>query len=220
MNALSRISAIFIVAIAYSSNAQNLSNTDYIEGKDYSILSEPVRVSDPSKIEVAEAFAYPCHACFNFEPLLEVWVKGQSTDVKFVRSHVSFRSEWLPYQRGYYTLLSLNLNKNIDMDIFNEIHIKHSEMNNAQSWANFLSAYGVEKQKVINAYDSFGVDSQIKQADARNNGYKITSTPTLVVDGRYKVSNNQKSYEESLKVAQFLVNKVRKEKNASPKSVP
>jgi protein dithiol oxidoreductase (disulfide-forming) len=201
---------IILGFIASFSSAE--STQTYIEGKDFIVLAEPIRTSDPSKIEVAEAFAYPCHACFNFEPILKRWVESQPKDVSFVRNHVTFRAEWVPYQRGYYTVLSLKLKKSIDTDIFNEIHVKHNELNTAQSWANFLSNYGIKKEKVIGIYNSFGVSSQMKQADARNNGYKITSTPSLVVDGKYKVSGNLKSYEQVLQVAQFLVDKVRTEK--------
>lgn len=184
----------------------------YIEGKDFVVLAESVRTTDPSKIEVAEAFAYPCQACFNFEPVLESWIKSQPNDVVFVKSHVSFRPEWVPYQRGYYTVLSLKLKKNIDMDIFKEIHVRKNELSTAQSWANFLANYGVEKEKVLGVYNSFGVTSQMKQADARNNGFKITSTPTLIINGKYKVGDNLEGYEQVLEVAQFLVDKVRTEK--------
>lgn len=200
----------FTLLIAGFSNAE--SKPAYVEGKDFVVLAVPVRTTDPSKIEVAEAFAYPCHACFSFEPLLESWVKSQLNDVVLVKNHVSFRPDWVPYQRGYYTVMSLKLKNNIDMDIFKEIHIKRNELNTAQAWANFLANYGVEKEKVIGVYNSFGVSSQMKQADARNNGFKITSTPTLVIDGKYKVGDNLKSYEQVLDVARFLVDKVRAEK--------
>lgn len=200
----------FTLLIAGYSSAE--SKPVYVEGKDFVVLAEPVRTTDPTKIEVAEAFAYPCHACFSFEPALESWIKSQSNDIVFVKSHVSFRPEWVPYQRGYYTVLSLKLKNNIDMDIFKEIHVNRNELNTDQAWANFLANYGVEKEKVIGVYNSFGVSSQMKQADARNNGFKITSTPTLIIDGRYKVGDNLKSYEQVLEVAQFLVDKVRAEK--------
>ena len=201
--------SVLFAFLACSSEAES----SYVEGKDFVVLAEPVRTIDPSKIEVAEAFAYPCHACFNFEPLLAPWVKAQHADVNFIRSHVTFRPEWVPFQRGFYTVLNLKLKENIDMAIFNEIHVKHNELNNAQAWANFLAGYGIDKQKVIDMYDSFGVSSQMRLADSRNTGFKISSTPTLVINGKYKVSSNLNSYEETLKVAQFLIDKVRKEKN-------
>lgn len=184
----------------------------FVEGKDYVVLAEPVRKADPTKIEVAEAFAYPCEACFNFEPILANWVKQQQPDVVFVKLHASFRGEWKPYQRGYLTVLSLNLKENIHMGIFGAIHIERKALNTAQAWADFLAAYGVDKQTVISKYDSFGISTQMKQADARIKSYTVDSTPTLIVDGKYKVNNRLNSYAEVLKVTQFLVDKIRAER--------
>lgn len=209
MRALSIFSGLFLSLLVTSTNAEPA--ITYFEGKDYIALSEPLRTVDPSKIEVTEAFAYPCHFCFNFEPMLERWVKAQSTDVVFIRTHVAFREEWIPYQRGYYTVLALNL-KDMDMNIFNEVNVKHNELNTAEAWASFLSGYGVDKQTVIKTYDSFAVTSRMAQAEARNRGFKISGTPTLIVDGKYKVINGSNGNEEMLKVAQFLVDKIRAEK--------
>src|SRR6187402_2111141 len=139
---------------------------NYIEGKDYTVLAEPLRTADPSKIEVAEAFAYPCHACFNFEPIVSAWIKKQQADVALVKTHVSFRAEWKPYQRGFYTVANLKLKESLTMEIFNAIHRDNKELNNAQAWADLLATYGVDKQAVLSTYDSFAVTSQMKQADA------------------------------------------------------
>lgn len=184
----------------------------YVEGKDYVILAEPLKTTGATKIEVIEAFAYPCDACFNFEPIFESWIKKQQPDVVIVRSPVSFHPTWTPYQRGYYTVQGLNLKEDINMDIFNAIHVQHKELNSAQAWADFLATYGVDKKTVIKKYDSLSVTSQIQQADARTADYKVDSTPTLIVEGKYKVSNHLSSYDEVLKVTQFLVDKVRAER--------
>lgn len=204
------LSALISLSVAAEPAAPVIKN--YSEGKDYTVLAEPLRTADSSKIEVGEAFAYPCHACFNFEPTFATWIKTQEPDVVIAKTHVSFRPEWTPYQRGYYTVLSLKLKQNLTMDIFNAIHRDHHELNDAQAWAELLADYGVDKQTVINTYDSFAVSSQMKQADARTAGYRVDSTPTIIVEGKYKVSNKLGSYDEMLNVTQFLVNKARAER--------
>jgi thiol:disulfide interchange protein DsbA len=80
----------------------------------------------------------------------------------------------------------------------------------AQDWADFLALYGVDKQKTLSTYNSFGVNSQMKQADARGRDFKIPSTPALIVDGRFRIT--AANHDEMLKVAQFLVEKVRAER--------
>lgn len=183
----------------------------YTEGKDYMLLSEPVRPTDTSKIEVAEFFSYACPHCYKFEPLLQAWAKQLPADVKLVQTHVSFnRPDWSNYQRGYYTILSLGVKDKAQEAVFNSIYIANKHLSGAQDWADLLSLYGVDKQKTLSTYNSFGVNSQIKQAEARTRAFKIASTPMLIVDGRFRVAAEK--HEDMLKVAAFLVDKVRAER--------
>jgi protein dithiol oxidoreductase (disulfide-forming) len=206
-----------IISILFSLNLlaaepAPLSKSNFTEGKEYVVLATPLMPANPAKIEVVEAFAYPCHACFAFEPTLASWIKKQQPDVAVVKVHVSFRPEWRSYQRGYLTVASLNLKENIHLDIFSAVHVAKKQLTSAQAWADFLVTYGVDKQIVLSKYDSFGISTQMKQADARLKSYGVDSTPTLIVAGKYKVSNKLKSYDEVVNVAQFLVDKVRAER--------
>lgn len=185
-------------------------DTSYSEGKDYAVIAEPVRPADATKIEVAEAFSFLCSHCYHFDPLLQAWTKKQPADVVLVQTHASFNHNWPIYQRGFYTMLSLGVKDKAQEGVFNSIYVAKKELLTAEAWADFLSLYGVDKQKTISTYNSFGVNSQIKQADNRVRDFKIASTPTLIVDGRFRVLASK--HEEMLKVAQFLVDKVRAER--------
>ena len=183
----------------------------YTEGKEYVALAERVVPAEPNKIEVAEFFSYACPHCYKFEPLLHAWAKKLPADVALVQTHVSFnRPDWANYQRGYYTIVSLGLKDKAQEAVFNSIYIANKNLSGAQDWADFLSLYGVDKQKTLSTFNSFGVNSQVKQAEARTRDFKIPSTPAVIVDGRFRVAvANQ---EEMIKVAQFLVDKVRAER--------
>jgi len=186
----------------------------YTEGKEYIVLAERVVPKDPSKIEVAEFFSYACPHCYKFEPLLQAWAKKLPADVTLVQTHVSFnRPDWANYQRGYYTILSLGVKEKVQDAVFNSIYIAHKNLGGAQDWADFLSLYDVDKHKTLNTFNSFGVNSQVKQAEARTRDLKIPSTPAVVVDGRFRVAVADQ--QEMLKVAQFLVERVRAERAAA-----
>jgi len=191
-----------------SANAAN-----YTEGKDYVVLPEPVRPADASRIEVAEVFSFLCPHCYHFEPLLQAWIKKQPADVVLVQTHASFNHNWPIYQRGYYTMLSLGVKDKAQDAVFNTIFLAKKELLTAEAWADFLSLYGVDKQKTISTFNSFGVNSHIKQAENRVRDFKITGTPTVIVDGRFKITAT--NHEEMLKVSQFLVDKVRAERAAA-----
>lgn len=183
----------------------------YTEGKEYVVLADRVAPADSKTIEVAEFFSYACPHCYKFEPLLHAWAKKLPADVSVVQTHVSFnRPDWAGYQRGYYTILSLGVKDKVQEAVFNSIYIANKNVSGAQDWADLLSLYGVDKQKTLSTYNSFGVNSQIKQADARGRDFKIPSTPALIVDGRFRIT--AANHDEMLKVAQFLVEKVRAER--------
>jgi thiol:disulfide interchange protein DsbA len=183
----------------------------YVEGKDYVVLAERIVPANANKIEVAEFFSYACQHCYKFEPTLQAWAKKLPSDVVLVQTHVSFnRPDWANYQRGYYTILSLGVKDKVQEAIFNSIYVANKNVSGAQAWADFLSLYGVDKQKTLSTYNSFGVNSQIKQAEARTRDFKIPSTPAVIVDGRFRVA--VANHEEMVKVAQFLVDKVRAER--------
>lgn len=185
----------------------------YTEGKEYVVLPERIVPANASKIEVAEFFSFACPHCYKFEPILQAWAKKLPADVTLVQTHVSFnRPDWASYQRGYYTMVSLGVKDKAQEAVFNSIYIANKNLSGAQDWADFLSLYGVDKQKTLSTYNSFGVNSQVKQAEARSRDFKIPSTPAVIVDGRFRVAvANQ---EEMVKVAQFLVEKVRAERAA------
>jgi protein dithiol oxidoreductase (disulfide-forming) len=119
--------------------------------------------------------------------------------------------------RGYYTSLALGIKDKTHVPVFNAIHLEHKNLSTAEAWADFFAQYGVDKATALSAYNSFGVTSQIKQAEARARGYKVTGTPELVVNGQYRVSSRLAGgHEEMLKVADFLINKVREERAKAP----
>lgn len=196
-----------------SSSASVPAKINYLEGKHYIVLAEPVKPTDPSKIEVVEVFSYTCPHCMHFEPLVHAWAKKQPADVNFVQVHAMWNSQMEPYQRGFYTMVALKVKDKMQVPTFTAFNVERKELNNAQAWADFLSFYGIDKQAVLKTYDSFGVTSQVKQADARTRGYKVTGTPELVVDGKYRISSTTAGgHEEMLKVAQFIVDKIRSER--------
>lgn len=188
----------------------------YLEGRDYSLLDQPVRTLNPAKIEVVEVFSYTCPHCFHFEPMIEEWAKKQKDDVALVQTHTKWSAGMEPYQRGFYTAVTLKVKDKVQLAVFKAIHEQQKQLPDAQAWADFLAAYGVSKQSVLSTYDSFIVSGQVAQADQRSRDYKITGTPEIVVEGKYRVSTRTSAtYDDMLKVVQFLVDKTRAERAAA-----
>lgn len=206
--------ALLGLVFSLSACAQD-SSSDYKEGQHYVVLEQPVRTADPSKIEVVEVFAYSCSHCFDFEPMLHAWEKKLGSDVYLSQTHAMWNPQMEPLVRGYYTSIALKLKEKTHMAVFNAMHLEHKQIVSAEQWADFFATYGVDKAKALSTFNSFGVTSQIKQAEARARGYKVTGTPEMVVEGKYRVSSRLAGgHAEMLKVVDFLVAKARAERAA------
>lgn len=205
---------VALLGLVFSLNAcAQEASSEYQEGKHYEILEQAVRTTDPSKIEVAEVFAYSCSHCFDFEPLIQAWEKKQPADVYLSQTHAMWNPQMEPLVRGYYTSIALKVKEKTHMAIFNALHLERKQIVTAEQWADFFAAYGVDKAKALSTFNSFGVTSQIKQAEARARGFKVTGTPEMVVEGKYRVSSRLAgSHAEMLKVVDFLVAKTRAER--------
>jgi len=187
----------------------------YQEGKEYTVLEQPVRTADANKIEAAEVFSYHCPHCFHFEPLLQAWAAKQPADVYLTQTHANWAPMMEPLMRGYYTSVVLHIKDKTHQAVFNAFHMQHNMMQKPEDWADLFANYGIPKEKTLSTYNSFGVDSLMKQAEARARSYKITGTPEMVIDGRYHISSNLPGgQEEMLQVADFLIAKVRAERAA------
>jgi thiol:disulfide interchange protein DsbA len=67
---------------------------------------------------------------------------------------------------------------------------------------------GVKSADFVAASKSFGVDLKIRQADAQIKAMQVPSTPTLVVNGKYRLNNDAlRSNEEIIELVKFLVAK-------------
>lgn len=203
------LAALLGLVFSLSVSAQQAAGA-YLEGKEYVLLEQPVRTADPSKIEVAEVFAYSCPHCFDFEPLLQAWEKKQAKDVYLSQTHAMWNPQMEPLIRGYYTSIALKIKDKTHMAVFNAMHLEHKQLSTPEQWADFFTGYGVDKATALSTFNSFGVTSQIKQAEARARGYKVSGTPEMVVEGKYRVSSRLAGgHEEMLKVVDFLVAKER-----------
>ena len=185
----------------------------YQQGTHYDLLSPPVRTRSKDKIEVVELFWYGCGHCFKFEPLVNQWKAKQGEDVKFLQSPAMWNKPMETHARAFFTAKALGVLPAVHQPLFNALNLERKKLQSAEELAELFAAHGVEKDKFMKAFNSFGVTSQVKQADARARGYKITGTPEIVVDGVYRVSTRTAGGQvEMLQVVDYLINKLRAER--------
>ena len=65
---------------------------------------------------------------------------------------------------------------------------------------------GVKAADFVSASKSFGVDLKMRQADSQILAMQVSGTPTLVVNGKYRVNNeNLKGSDEIIELVKYLV---------------
>ena len=182
----------------------------YVAGTHYDVLEQPVRTRDASKVEVVEVFWYGCGHCYNFEPLLQNWHKKQADDVDFWQSPAMWNGAMTTHARIYFTAKALGVLDDMHDAIFTLMNVERKRLVDPDNIENIFADFGVERAAFQKTFKSFSVNSQVKQASARARSYKITGTPEIVVNGKYRVSARLAGGQtEMLAVADFLVNKER-----------
>lgn len=201
--------ALITVFLSLSACASE-NDAPFKEGVHYYKLGSPVKTVDPNKIEVTEVFWYGCGHCFHFEPMVHNWSGQLPDDVVFRQSPAMWRPVMETHARAFYVVKVLKLDHDIHQAIFNALNLENKRLASKGELADFFADHGVDREKFLKAFDSFGVASQVKQADARARSYKVSGTPELVVNGTYRISaKGAGSQENMLKVADYLISEIR-----------
>ncbi|MFZ6846202.1 thiol:disulfide interchange protein DsbA/DsbL [Undibacterium sp. RuTC16W] len=200
-------------------------------GKEYATLERPQPVDSGKKIEVIEFFAYYCPHCNALEPLLADWVKKQGDNIVFKRVHVS-DSRVLPQQKLFYTLEALGKVDELHAKVFHTFHVeRNNRLMSDGDVLEFAVKSGIDKQKFVDVYNSFSVQSKLSRATQLMSAYQVDSWPKLAIDGRYvtspvmAASGMGRVTEDAQNLAQIqvldsLVSKIQREKNAPAAATP
>ena len=144
--------------------------------------------SGPDQIEVAEVFWYACPHCYTFDPYLESWKENLASDVNFVRIPVLWAGIHQIHARIYYTEETLNKLDEMHSAVFREIHVNRNGLDNVASIRDFFGNYGVDAETFDNTFESFAVYTKLQRADELARRYRISSVPTVIVNGKYTTS--------------------------------
>ena len=180
-------------------------------GRHYEVLPVPVETGGGDAVEVVEVFSYACVHCYSFDPLIHAWQRRQPAHVRFERVPATFNPIWEQLARAYFTAVALGVTEALHMPLFEAIHVHRVDLRDDGLLARVFWRYAdVEPDTFKAAFNSFGVDTNVRQAGALSRAYRITSVPTLVVAGKYRIEADMAGNpERMLAVADFLVEKER-----------
>jgi thiol:disulfide interchange protein DsbA len=172
---------------------------DPVEGVNYKLLKPAVPTNvAPGKVEVVEVFWYACGHCYMLEPKIEAWErKGKPANVEVVRMPAVWNDLLKTHARLFYTIEVLG-KPELNAEAFREINVRGNRLDTPEKIEAFLTSRGVSKADFQKTFTGFAVESKLARAADLNKRYRISSTPTVVINGKYVTDVGMAGSEEKL----------------------
>lgn len=202
-----RNALLSILAVSFMAQA---TAATFEEGKHYQELDTPVRTASDSGIEVAEVFWYGCPHCYTFKPLIESWAEDRADDVDYVKIPAALGNSWEPHAKAFYALEAMGELDKVHDALFDALAGERRPLNSGEVLADFVANHGVDGEEFLKNYNSFGVNAKMQQAQSKIRGARVTGTPTMIVNGKYRVTASMAGgHEKVLEVVDYLIEQER-----------
>jgi len=211
------LGAIAMTAAARPSNPQL--------NVDYQLLSIQQDAEAGKKVEIIEFFGYFCDHCYRLDLPITNWARQHKDKVLFRRVHVKFGDGMAMQQRMFYTLAAMGeLTNSMHHKIFQAMQEQRYPFRTDVQVFRWIEENGIDRQKFVEMFQSFYVESLCKQGTGFLDTYKVDGVPMIVIDGRFVTSpaiisegnkadmNEQEAINGTLKVLDNLVNRTLKER--------
>jgi len=179
-------------------------------GKDYQLINPAVPPTS-DKVVVTEVFSYACPHCAHFQPYAEDLKAKLPAGAQFELLPAVFNPAWEPFARAFYTAKSLGLVDKTHQALFDAIHRDHQPLHTIEDLANlFYSHYGVAAGTFLSTATSFVVEGELAHGNALVRDAHVDATPTLIINGKYRVTANAErgiGFPEMVQIALELVHK-------------
>jgi thiol:disulfide interchange protein DsbA len=189
--------AVFEPGTSLAAVLAKASSSQWRLGEHYVQLpSEVPTHSTGSRVEVVDVFWYSCPHCNDLEPYLKRWEKSKPAYVDFVHVPVQWRREQLADARLYYTLASLG-REDLHQSVYDVIHREHRYLfarTDAQTFSlqvAFAVKHGIAGDRFAQAARSERVATELAEAERKVRAYRITTTPSIVINGRFVTDDSR-----------------------------
>lgn len=204
----------------------------WVEGTNYTVLSPAQPTTVPKgKVEVMEIFSYACPYCYKFQPAIHRLERTLPRNAQMVFLPASFipTEDWPMFQQAYFAAQSLGIASRTHEAIYDAVwktgqlatvdpathRLKQPLPTLYDAALVYAHLTGISPSKFLAAARSFGVATEMREADAQIEAMQIPGTPGIVVDGKYRVDmQSLKSDDQVISLVKFLVAKASKHPHA------
>ncbi len=191
--------------------------TPPITADDYTKVPTAIPVSSPpGTVDVVEFFSFACPHCYEFEPILEEWLKTKPATIRFRRSPVPFLMNFRNFQPMYFALDTLGVVDSMQKKVFDAVHRDRLRLDNDADIAAFVAKNGIDPAKFMSIFKSFGNGVKVTQGNQLFEATGVNGVPTIMVGGRYltsptiaKAPTVEAAEHKTLAVVEYLVAQIR-----------
>ena len=215
--------ACSLLAVALLMLPPGVRAATWSEGTHYVRLAPPQQTTVPAgKVEVMEVFSYACPACNAFQPVMEKLRHAlpPNAQLTFLPAAFNPAEDWPMFQRAYLAAQALGIAERTHQAMFDAVwktgelavttpgtnRLKDPLPSIADAARFYARAAGIDPQQFLAMANSFGIDSKIRAADAQVLAMHVDSTPTLIVNGKYRVLRDSVTGNDQLiELVKYLV---------------
>jgi thiol:disulfide interchange protein DsbA len=197
--------AAALAATAFAAAAQTpapAAATQWEAGKHYFVIDPAQPTTSGDKIEVTEVFSYGCPACNYSYPYVDKLKKDLPPNavMNYVPAAFNPSEDWPMFQRADLAAKALGIADKTHDAMFDAVWKTHelatmqnNQLKNPQpsieeaaQW--YAKHADVKAEDFLATANSFTINTRMKQADAYIKATGVEQTPTIIVNGKYRLT--------------------------------
>jgi thiol:disulfide interchange protein DsbA len=212
-----------LASIALASSAAHAqAPAEWRAGEHYFVIDPAVPTASGDKIEVTEVFSYGCPACNFSYPSVDKLRKALPSNAAMNYVPAAFKpdEDWPMFQRAYFAAKALGVAdkahdamfdavwKTDELAIFDKASKSYKKtMPTIEDAAKWYAKFGVKAEDFVATANSFTINTRMKQADAYVKAAGVDVTPTIVVNGKYRLTTTSAggSWDKAQELVLYLV---------------
>ncbi|MBF0179399.1 MAG: thiol:disulfide interchange protein DsbA/DsbL [Magnetococcales bacterium] len=157
------------------------------DGVHYETIPSPVPPAAPGP-EVVEVFNFKCPHCYDFHPHMTAWSLKMKDRYAIRSLPIAFSSQSDLPVRAYHAAAFMGRGEEMKHAIFKGHFEEGVNIDSPGELIALAEGLKLDAARFKDNLNGFAVNGKIAQGRGQANAYGIKSTPTLVINGRYRVS--------------------------------
>jgi thiol:disulfide interchange protein DsbA len=160
----------------------------------------------PKRPLVTLYFWYGCPHCFEFRHYFQAWLEEWGDKITFSAVPIALKPSWIDHARAFYAAQQLDVLTRFHPALYDALHVEKRKLNSVAALAEFAGSLGIDAEAFQAAMLSSATTVSIRRDNAAIKRLAITTTPTLVIDDRHRLSlRSHDGYDGLLNLAEDIL---------------